>query len=60
MLTVRKVHAEALDNTLAENLSEIKGEILAYIFNYVNSQALLDSLVHTLGKVQVTKRRNTL
>ena len=51
MLTVRKVHAEALDDTLAENLSEIKGEILAYTFNYVNSQALLDSLAHTLGKV---------
>ena len=48
---MRKVHAEALNDTLAENLSEIKGEILAYTFNYVNSQALLDSLAHTLGKV---------
>lgn len=48
---MRKVHAEALDDTLAENLSEIEGEILAYIFYYVNSQALLDSLAHTLGKV---------
>ena len=44
---MRKVHAE----TLAENLSEIKGEILAYTFNYVNYQVLLDSLAHTLGKV---------
>ena len=44
---MRKVHAE----TLAENLSEIKCEILAYTFNYVNYQALLDSLAHTLGKV---------
>ena len=51
MLTVRKVYAKALHDTLAENLSEIKGEILAHTFNYVNSQALLDSLAHTLGKV---------
>ena len=51
MLAVRKVHAEALVNTLVENLSEIKAEIFAYTLNYVNSEALLDSLAHTLGKV---------
>lgn len=51
MLTVRKVHSKALVDILAENLSEIKAEILDYTLNYVNSQALLDSLAHTLGKV---------
>ena len=48
---MRKVNAEALDDTLPDNLLEIKIEILAYTLNYVNSQALLDSLGHTLGKV---------
>lgn len=48
---MRKVHGKALVDTLAENLSEIKAEILAYTLNCVNSQVPLDSLAHTLGRV---------
>ena len=60
MLTVTKLHGKALVNTLPENLSEIKAETLAYTLNHVNPRGLLDSLAHTLGKVYVKKRRNTL
>lgn len=51
---------KALVDTLADKLSEIKAETLAYTLGHVNLEGLLNTLAHTLAKVKVKKPGDTM
>jgi len=47
--------AKTLLDTPAEQLLEIKAETLAYTLGYLHSEALFDTLAHTLTEVEFEK-----
>ena len=53
MATVGELEANAVADTLADKLSEIKAETHGYALGPVDSQQPMDTLTHTLAEVVV-------
>ena len=51
---------KVLVDTLADKLSEIEAETLAYTLGHVNFEGRLNTLAHTVAKVKVKKPGDTL
>ena len=54
------MHAKALRNILADKLLKRKAKTLAKTLSHVDCDSLLDMLSHTLAKLQVEKRADSM